>query len=431
MKKIAFTISAKNYIGLAKILEKSISENDPSVDFYIFVADECTESLQLPNNAIIAKNHLGISTEKWNEMAFKYDLTEFCTFIKPYCFQYIFSHLDADKVIYFDPDILVYHDLNCIYDELDDHSILLTPHIAIPEIRYTGDLLESAFLKFGIFNLGFLALRNDNSVHIMLEWWAKRLDKFCFRFSNMGYFTDQVWMDFIPAFFAYPICKISSHLGMNVAPWNIHERELLFINSGIEVQPRNGNSSKFPLIFVHFSGLNYKSVLEGKLQGSRHKIDFQFEDYKVLMKKYVDYVGASAGLLNEYLSLTYTYSVFDNGIPIVPLYRRLYRRLKDDERISTNPFESIGNSFYLQLRNNKLLFNKVEEFERNNRFDSIRKSSAKIKFFNKVMSLLFRIVGVKRFFMLIKIFSSCSNFEYHAYLLDNYYIDKTSKGSYN
>ena len=85
MKNCAFTIVAKNYVGLAQILEKSIRQYYNDLDFYIIIADEVNEKLreELPHNVLIAKDTLGIGNDTWNDMSFKYNLTEFCTAIKP------------------------------------------------------------------------------------------------------------------------------------------------------------------------------------------------------------------------------------------------------------------------------------------------------------------------------------------------------------
>lgn len=56
MKKCAFTIVAKNYIGLAKLLGKSIKNTTMDVDFYIFTADEIgTNSTLNEDNIFEAK----------------------------------------------------------------------------------------------------------------------------------------------------------------------------------------------------------------------------------------------------------------------------------------------------------------------------------------------------------------------------------------
>ena len=60
MKKSIFTIVAKNYIGLAQILNNSISKYNKDIDFYIFVADEFEQYPEnLPSNVYVAKNILG------------------------------------------------------------------------------------------------------------------------------------------------------------------------------------------------------------------------------------------------------------------------------------------------------------------------------------------------------------------------------------
>ena len=85
MKNCAFTIVAKNYIGLAQILEKSIREYYNDLLFYIIVADEIDNELkkELSTNILVAKETLNITPETWENMSFKYNLTEFCTSIKP------------------------------------------------------------------------------------------------------------------------------------------------------------------------------------------------------------------------------------------------------------------------------------------------------------------------------------------------------------
>ena len=100
-KRSAFTIVAKNYIGLAKVLETSIRKHNSDIDFYIFVADELPSSFgeKMPDNVIESKNVLSYSDKEWVDMTFKYTLTEFCTAIKPSCFQYLFECKDYEKAI--------------------------------------------------------------------------------------------------------------------------------------------------------------------------------------------------------------------------------------------------------------------------------------------------------------------------------------------
>ena len=79
--------------------------------------------------ALINKNDVSykLSNEsKWYEMAFKYDITEFCTSIKPKTLLYMLSK-GFDKVIYFDPDIMFFSSVAPIFDALDNKPVERVP----------------------------------------------------------------------------------------------------------------------------------------------------------------------------------------------------------------------------------------------------------------------------------------------------------------
>ena len=117
-----FTISSKNYMALAINLGSSIVKQNPNYSFTIFLADEATEheisNFQSPFNIILVSS---ISIENLFFFSFKYDVIEFNTAIKPYCFSYLFNQ-GANKVAYFDPDIQVYSNLSEIENILENKS---------------------------------------------------------------------------------------------------------------------------------------------------------------------------------------------------------------------------------------------------------------------------------------------------------------------
>ena len=267
MKQSVFTICAKNYIGLAQVLERSLRRYHADLDFYIFIADEIAEGDRpvLPDNALIGREVLGdyIDWDMWEEMSFKYSLTEFCTSIKAHCFKYLFDKTEADKVIYFDPDIYAFSSIDFLFGHLDDHKILLTPHIISCDPLYGGERSESGLLSTGMYNLGFLALRKSKEVGKMLDWWAQRLEEQCYVDVLDNYFTDQRWMDFIPCFFDSKTLLITQNPGLNLAPWNFFEREIYSEEDRLYVRQRGGivvgpDAVDAPLCFVH---LDRKSVV--------------------------------------------------------------------------------------------------------------------------------------------------------------------------
>ena len=133
-RNCAFTICARNYLGLAKIMKNSFL-SFYNVDFYIFIADEIEDSL-LSDDILRCKTVLSIPLETWNKNSFKYDITEFCTYLKPHCFEYLFQ--THTNVCYFDPDIMFFSSPKFIYDEFIEHDFLLTPHLIEINIQQEG-----------------------------------------------------------------------------------------------------------------------------------------------------------------------------------------------------------------------------------------------------------------------------------------------------
>ena len=86
----------KTILVWLKFLEKSIREYYNDLLFYIIVADEIDNELkkELSTNILVAKETLNITPETWENMSFKYNLTEFCTSIKPASFRYLLDNTE-------------------------------------------------------------------------------------------------------------------------------------------------------------------------------------------------------------------------------------------------------------------------------------------------------------------------------------------------
>lgn len=105
---------------------------------------------------------------------------------------------------------------------------------------------EQDHLNTGIFNLGFIGLRNDDTARRFVAWWQQRLTYECRIDLCEGLFVDQHWVNFAPIYFDNVL--IEKHTGYNVAYWNIHERQL---------SQRDGQwfvNDAEPLYFFHYSG---------------------------------------------------------------------------------------------------------------------------------------------------------------------------------
>jgi len=403
MKKVVFTIVAKNYTGLACLLGQSVLANSPETDFYIVIADEIGDDFKLPDDrykCVVAKNVLNITEDKWHEMAFKYTITEFCTSIKPFCFSFFFGQNDVEKVIYFDPDILVFSSLEIIWNTLNNKFAVITPHVLTLQNEFTGPARELDIMLNGIYNLGFIAFKNNEPVKKVVDWWQKRLEQFSYVDKHDGVYTDQKWINFLPVFLPAGELEISHNLGYNVAPWNFFEREITKQDDDFYVINRINAAEKNKLVFVHYSGFDYKNLSNNAKNKNIPALEI-YTDIELIMQEYVSYITKSN--ISDYLALTYTYNFFSNGQTILFFYRRLYRRIKEDGENVVNPFIAEGqNTFYALLKKAHLIVN-IDDFNPDKLSDkNMPGFEGKLYKLNIFHKTLMRLLGAKNYFMYTK-----------------------------
>jgi len=254
---LIFTIIAPNYGPQAMILGESIAKKIPEAIFRIIVLQDCknVETLQEGIDEYkkllgSSSDHLALTFQEFDWSGFdvqncvnQYDLLEFATSVKPTIMKNYIS-LGYTRVTYLDPDIQVFDDFT---DALSpDKNISVTPHILsdFPEDAKLPD--QQSILYAGVYNLGFISVLAGSST--FLEWWEKKLNKYCTMAVRDGYHVDQKWVDWAVNFTEIDIVRDP---GLNVAYWNLHERKVT--DSGVRQLIKN-NDEIFPLRFFHFSG---------------------------------------------------------------------------------------------------------------------------------------------------------------------------------
>ncbi|MBN9379220.1 MAG: hypothetical protein J0H74_00560 [Chitinophagaceae bacterium] len=242
---LLFTLCSNNYLAQAKVLADSARQFQPDWTFLIGLVDKKDPSIPYQDFGfeIIEVAQM---EPRINILSQKYSILELSACVKPSFFEYLFGQRKAERVIYMDPDTLIYSPLEAVDHLLSEHNIVLTPHILspIPMDGLSPD--EPLFLNYGLYNLGFLALKKTTETLRFLRWWRERTYQKGYDNPARGLFTDQLWINFAPLYFEG--VAILKHPGYNMGPWNLHERSLreteglLYLESGE------------PLVFYHFSG---------------------------------------------------------------------------------------------------------------------------------------------------------------------------------
>jgi hypothetical protein len=216
-----FTISSANFLGRALTLWSSVRTHYPDILFTVYIVDDVDIlDLDIPDqvNVVNAKN---LAIQNFEVMTQKYNITELNTAIKPFAFLHQLQIVNVGNALYLDPDIYIYSKLKEVEWAFESHrDLILTPHIIMPDER--GVANNQNFLKFGVYNLGFMGVRKSDEILKVLEWWGAMLLEHCIIDLNNGLFVDQKWADLLPGFIESSL--ILRHPGYNIAYWNLHER---------------------------------------------------------------------------------------------------------------------------------------------------------------------------------------------------------------
>lgn len=321
-----FTSAAVNYLPKVRLLFNSLRQHHPDWTLHLALADALPEDLDQsrePLDAITPADSLGIPD--WQGWAFCHAITELATAIKPWMLEHLLALSgDGGKVIYLDPDTVVFSPLDDIIQALDDSSIVLTPHQTKPESSLAAVIdNEICSLKHGIYNLGFIAVSNTPTGRAFARWWAERTYYFCRDDIPNGLFTDQRWIDLVPAFF--PDVAIMRSGRHNLATWNITTRDLSLDADG------NYCVDGEPLGFYHFTGFDSGAhrIMAAKNGGNNPAL-------QRLVSWYSDQIAPLAS--DPLTRHRWAYGTFASGATITAEQRLVYRSRRDLQTSFPDPF---------------------------------------------------------------------------------------------
>lgn len=326
-KKICFYTSFNYaYLAQASIWAKSVrrayKEKVAIVGLLIESKVGCDLTYFNDFDEIVFAEELGIPN--FIPWIFGLNIVEAATAIKPFCLMRLLN--DYPIVTYMDPDTFLYSQLDEITDARKSWSILLTPHQTIAQSEdWVIQSTELASLKFGVYNLGFIAVRSSNEGKSIAKWWADRCYHYCVEDIQNGLFTDQKIFDLAPALF--PNVEVLRHPGYNVATWNIYERKL---NFDTKLGPLVNCES---LRFCHFTKATHAGAAA---------MDKMLHRESLFEELFYSYIAALRGKNLELLSLDkkWSYGFYQDNSTIAANTRRSFRALDNARFSNINPFKS-------------------------------------------------------------------------------------------
>jgi hypothetical protein len=330
-----FTSITLNYLPKARILAESIKKFHPDWILHVVICDRLS-SLER------SKIQVDFAEELFDHVAwlddfiipdlsawiFKHNVVELCTAVKGYYLDKLVKD-GAEKIMYIDPDIVIFNNLDPLDKLLDEHAILLIPHL----VDYTDDPHSisdneiNGTMRHGTFNFGFLGVNSTKKDGARFtDWWWKRLFDYCYADYDQGLFTDQKWGDLIPSFFEdYHIVRDP---GYDVASWNLDCRQVIINNEG---QLRINEN--YPLRFYHYTGydsgagmgvINYLTA-----EGNNSIVNelWGWYNHQLMLNGQKELGGTSC-----------SFDFFENGDKVTNEMRKVYRTRPDLQARYLNPY---------------------------------------------------------------------------------------------
>ena len=326
MKIAIYTSFAINYLAKARVLVRTVKERNSEIDVIAVICDRFSPAVDLTNEQFdqiwMVEDYPAAPIQGW---IFRHNIMELSTAVKGWGLTRL---LDAgyDYVIYLDPDCWVLQDPAKLVDLLPKgFSVGVVPHTtraadSDEEIR----IVETSSLRHGIYNLGFLLVRNDENGKRLARWWAARLDKYCVDDFTAGLFTDQRWFDLALGYFDF--IKIIRHRGIDVASWNVGQRTLTRDRDGYLI---DGDE----LIFYHFSGVGpagvHRWVREKFAPADPLAAELEFRYEGMIME---------CGQTDVEKTIPY-FDLYSDGVRVPAAHRALYRSHPDFLQRYGNPYD--------------------------------------------------------------------------------------------
>jgi hypothetical protein len=322
-----FTCAAVNYLPKVRMLCQSIRRHHPEAVIHLALADERPQWLRTENepfDSILDIERLGIPD--FRNWAFTHSIVELSTAIKPFALKHLLQLPDCRTVLYFDPDMVLFSRVDDILATLATGNLALTPHQTKPEQTLEAILdNEVASLKYGIFNLGFIGVRNTAEGRRFADWWAERTYHLCWADVENGLFTDQKWINFAPVFFdGVAIVKSSRH---NVATWNLTTRRMTgSFAAGFEVDGE-------PLGFYHFTGFD---------SGAHRIMAIKNAQASPAVQELITWYEGEIAIADRdpVSEWPWAFGHFSDGTPIEASHRRAYRDQRDLQRAFPEPYDA-------------------------------------------------------------------------------------------
>lgn len=260
------TLFDKNYLSRALVLYESLLLQPIEFTLYTLCLDDFAyqhfANGQYKNIVPLHINELESADKELTQSKLNRSKVEYFFTISPCLPLYLLNKYNIPHICSLDADILFFSSPQHLFNNLQSHSIVVTPHKFAPEI--------SDREKYGKYNVSFQIFKNDTWGKLCLEKWRTQCIEWCHDYldEQKNRFADQKYLDSWPADYPGKV-KILDDTVSGLAVWNVNNYT---ITKKGETYYSNGEK----IVFYHYHAF--------KLLGARWASN-DFSVYKVQPQK--------------------------------------------------------------------------------------------------------------------------------------------------
>jgi hypothetical protein len=242
--RVYCTCFDRNYLSRGLALYHSLRRHAPGSRLWVLCLDQACHDLlvkqALPDLILVSLADFEAADHEVAATRSGRSLIEYYFTCTPAWLLYVVEReASSEWVTYLDGDLFFFDAPEKIFDELENAAFAIIPH------RYTAAVQHMR--KYGIYNVGWVGVRNDPDGLAAARWWRERCIEWCYDYVDGDRFADQGYLQGLAARFAR--VKVIENLGANLAPWNIGNYRVELRGDKVLID------STYPLIFFHFQGL--------------------------------------------------------------------------------------------------------------------------------------------------------------------------------
>jgi hypothetical protein len=226
---VGCTACTVSHLPRARVVAESWRLHHPESQFFVLLIDGADWSCEGEPFEVVRPSELGLAPEELGARLGMYDAYEMSTTLKAQLFRVLLQR-GAVAVVFTDPDACFYARVDDLAEAAVASGLVLIPHAVQPTPAHKRRYFPLSQVEYreatkGLFNGGMLAVGPRGGA--FLDWWDGWLARDCLKEPAAGMWTDQSWLDWAPVYFDHVIIRDSS---LDVAPWNLDERELGEVN---------------------------------------------------------------------------------------------------------------------------------------------------------------------------------------------------------